>query len=114
MTISVMTQRDKILAFSRRWREQYPDDSYKFWDGRSVGETFKKIAALDLLTCSEADVDAAVGTSGWGSITCDECGESAETLVRLGDDRDYDTRYVDACGRCLQLALGKAATNGQG
>lgn len=103
-------QRDVIREVGPRWTEQYkqyqPDQKIGIRKNReAVGVIRKRVAALDLETCTVADVDKAIGTTGWADNECDECHKSFPVLIRLGAEPEYDARWQDLCGKCL----GKAA-----
>jgi hypothetical protein len=99
--------RDVIRGVRDRFNGQYREyrDGYRFPAGKTVGEIKAALAGLNLDTCSRADVDEAMGTlTSWVSNACDECGAEHETLVRIGDEPDYDARWQDLCLSCLRKA----------
>lgn len=107
--MKIIVERDVIRTVRDRYMEQYKGyaDDYMLGYGagrRPCGESRKRLAALDLETCSRADVDAAIGNTGWASLTCDECGEDVERIVRIGQEPDYEARWQDLCLPCLKKA----------
>jgi hypothetical protein len=109
----IIHRRAKIKDVRKRWLEQYaiyPNDRIVGRCDRTAGDIRKSLKALDLETCSVSDIDAAIGTAGWGSLTCDECGEDHEHLIRLGEEPDYDARWVDLCRACLMRSAALAET----
>ena len=111
MSISVLTKREAIKDSRPRWKRQYadyPDDRKVGWANKTAGEIRSDLDALDLETCGSDDIDAAMGTTGWAVIDCDECGQEKETLVRIGDELEYDARWQDLCEDCLALATYRA------
>lgn len=107
--IKVITQRDVILGVRAQWLNQYasydPKDEIGVRDNReAVGVISKRVKALDLKTCSVADVDKAIGTTGWADNECDVCGKAHDRVVRIGDEPDHDARWVDVCKSCLEKA----------
>lgn len=108
-------QRDIIREVRKRWMEQYkgtPADSLIGVrdNAEPVGVIRKRLAALDLETCSVADVDTALGTTGWVDNECDECSKSFPVVIRLGGEPDYDSRWQDLCRGCLINAAALAAS----
>ncbi len=105
--MKIIHRRDVIKSVARRYNEQYAryddDTEVGYHQTRHrVGDTKKNLAALDLDTCSLDDVVAAMGgTTGWGSLECDECGKDVAALVRFGDTPDYEARWQDLCADCL-------------
>lgn len=102
-------RRDIIKDVRAKWLHQYKNyaDTHRFpltTGGRTVGEINAALARLDLETCSSADIDAAIGTTGWASNACDECETDCATLVRIGDEPGYEERWQDLCQTCLIAA----------
>ncbi|MDO8421127.1 MAG: hypothetical protein Q7S99_03095 [Parvibaculum sp.] len=107
--MKIITQRDEILSVRKRFFEQYKNhsDNYVFWlsDPKSIGESRAELSALNLETCSVADVDAAIGRAGWIENKCDICREDSPILIQLGDEPDFESRWQTLCASCLKKAL---------
>src|SRR5258708_4418500 len=95
-------KRGVIRGVRDKWLKQYkdwPDDRLVGVDrrlaarGRSVSDISNALAALDLETCSSADVDAAIGTGGWAKNACDHCNGDFEVILRLGETSDYEASW---------------------
>lgn len=105
--MKVMTQREAIRTVPGRFKEQYAHYPAKFQfkkDGKTVSEIQAALDAMNLETCSAADIDRAIGISGWASIDCDECRQPADRVVRVGNDGDEE-RWQDLCEACLSKAI---------
>lgn len=102
MKIVVIERRDIIKGVSKAWDNQYR--TYGCERKTAIGERLKD---LDLKTCSAKDVDEVIGNGSWTTNACDLCGEENERLLRIGDDPDYEARFVDICGTCLDVAKAK-------
>ena len=105
--MKILQRRDIIRKARGRFLKQYeryPDD-WRGATGRPLGAKRKALAALDLETCSPADVDAAIGTRRWADNRCDRCGADCHVLLRLGGDPDDDIDTVDMCLECLGKAV---------
>jgi hypothetical protein len=108
--MSIITKREVIRGVKHRFLEQYETyrDSYVIGPPHSqspVGDIKQRLAALDLETCSEADVDAAMGgVTGWASLRCDECGKDSDAIARIGAEPDYEARWQDLCIDCIERA----------
>ncbi len=103
----VIQRRDVIREARQTWLNQYRDYSDEQalgWVGRTAGDVRQALRALDLETCSQADIDNAIGTSGWAANSCDECGGDFPVLLRLGQEPDYDNRWWVLCAGCLAKA----------
>jgi hypothetical protein len=37
-------------------------------------------------------------------MTCDACGKDVDAIMRIGDEPDYEARYIDLCVDCLSHA----------
>lgn len=103
MYTRVIIKRDLIRSVRNRWREQYQRDiadrtSPRHADRARVDDALYR---LDAETCSEADVDAAIGVSGWAANRCDFCDRNVDVLIQLGQEPDYEARYIEICADCL-------------
>lgn len=68
-----------------------------------------KVAALNPETATVAEVEAAMGFSGWLNETfCRECQHHVDVVVQLGEEPDYESRTTELCLDCLRSAV-KAA-----
>lgn len=93
----VTTKREVIRGVPDQWRAQYagwPADSEK-------AAITLALDALDAETCSAEDVELIIGNSSWTSLTCTCCGASADVLIHIGDEPDYDAIYQDLCRACV-------------
>ncbi len=101
----VITQREVIQSVKRRFRIEFPRDEQEFEDGRTVGRIWNALSALDENTCSREDINRAIcSMSGWADIRCEECENLCNAVVRFGAEPDYDVRWMDLCGDCLDKA----------
>lgn len=108
--IKLITSREVILGVRKKWMQQYRDYRPEDEIGNrhnleSVGAITKRLKALDLKTCTVADVDKAIGTDNWADNECDVCGGNHEMVVRIGDEPDHDARWLDLCPSCISRAL---------
>jgi len=102
----LIQKRDIIRGVRDKWLRAYQSyaDNYRVaWvDNRTAGEIRRHLHALDLETCSEEDVNAAINAgSSWVSNDCDMCGQDAETTLRIGQEPDYEARWLDLCENCV-------------
>lgn len=109
MTIRIITRREIIKSVPSRFMSQYSrysDDKPLPWTAgvESKREMFERLRALDTDTCTAEDVGAIIGNDSWTSLDCSECGQSCDAVVRIGDEPDYDARWVDVCSDCLGKA----------
>lgn len=108
--MKITTKREAIIAARKNFERQYADfpQGHRFGEkGPTVGEARKALKSLDTDSCSEADINAAIGAEGWAAHRCDECGEDRELLMHYGDTPDYDAQWQELCAECL--AKGVAA-----
>lgn len=105
--MEILHERDVIRSARDRWLEQYKRDadSEVFPHGRTRGQVREALAALDLETCARADVDAAIGVTGWAGLRCDECGETPSMVIRFGEEPDWEARWQELCADCLGKGL---------
>lgn len=106
--MQVVTSRDVIRAVRKRWLNQYKDsraeDEIGGRDNREqVGVIRKRIKSLDLESCTVADVNKAIGTTGWADNECDVCDGNHDVVILIGDV-GYEERWLNICPSCLSKA----------
>lgn len=100
---SIIKRSDIVARVPERWAKQYKGyvDNGDRWD---KGPTTK--ALLDLKPgFSAEEVDTIIGNDSWTKNCCDECGKDCDVLLRMGQEPDYDARWLDLCERCLREGL---------
>lgn len=101
-------RRDIIRGVRKRWLDQYKhyanDDPLGWKKDHTAGQIRKALAALDLETCSVADVDKAIGTTGWADNKCNECDKNFPVILQLGQTPEYEARWWNICLSCLNKA----------
>lgn len=108
---TILTERDIIRSVPGRYHAAY--DNYKSRaGGRWPSDVSAELDALDVETCTREAVDEIIGNTTWTRNLCDSCGHHAKTLIRLGDEPEYDARWQDICLECLEAAVStlRAAT----
>lgn len=107
--MKVIDWRDNARQVAENYRKayvRYPPD-HRFPSGYTIAETQAFLDALDPETASVADYGH---MQSWVEQSCDECGLNFDTLIRIGDEPDYEMRWQDLCAGCLQAAV-KLAVN---
>jgi len=111
--MQLITRRELIRNVAAKWREQYEpfkDDGLLFgeWNGVRIKKTKAQVAdeldALDKEKATAEDVAAIIGNASWTRLTCDECGKECETVLRVGQPPDYESRTACLCIRCVKDA----------
>jgi hypothetical protein len=95
-----ITQRRLILSVADRWHKQYQC----YGQDRSKAEIWIKLDALDKSTASVEDVAAIIGNYSWCKLKCDECQNEVGSVVRLGEEPDYESNTANICTECLRKA----------
>lgn len=97
MAIRLIRKSDVVAGAPTRWAEQY----------RGYGDKSGKTAALLALQpgFTAEQVNDIIGNDTWTECRCDECREDAPVLVQVGDEPDYEARWVDLCPDCISKAL---------
>lgn len=110
--MKIITKRQTIAAARASWLaqyERYPDRQLPGWNKNiTFGAIRQNLSALDIATCSAADINDAIGLGAqgnWASIECDECERDVPVLVRIGEEPAYEARWQDLCVDCLRRAL---------
>ena len=93
----IITERDSIKhaisSFIKRWGNGTR--------GIQVGYELSK---LNPDTCTAEEVDTLIGNNTWTSKTCNECGNRAKDVIRLGEEPDYESQTAYLCKDCLTKA----------
>lgn len=100
----LITRRDVIRGIAKRWHEQYGDNPERH--GPDKTEIYRGLLALDLETCSPADVEAVIGNATWTRLKCNGCGRDVDAVVQVGDEPDYESSTADLCRSCAEAAAG--------
>jgi hypothetical protein len=102
----IVTQTEAIKESRDRWLRQYANyaDTHAFPDGTRVGDIRAALHKLNAATCSAEEAARAFTNRSWSDNNCDECGNSAAVLVRIGQEPDYDVRWQDVCLECITKA----------
>ncbi len=99
-------ERSQIRSVAARWKQAYPNDRYKLWDGKQAGEIHAALLRLDPETASAQDVAEVIGNPGWVAMpTCHECGAETWECVELGEPPEYESSTAMVCRSCITKAL---------
>jgi hypothetical protein len=83
------------------WERQYADHADDS-DERLITDKLKALGD----TPNPDDIDNIIGNTSWTSVPkCDCCGELADTVVRVGEEPDYESSTAHLCQRCVEAAL---------
>jgi hypothetical protein len=96
-----------VAAVPSRWGRQY---SFSPWPEHKA--TTLQLAALPA-GFTAAQVDEIIGNDAWTKHVCDECGKDREVLIRIGEEEDYEARWLLLCVECLQAAIDLAIAAGE-
>jgi hypothetical protein len=99
--MELITERDMILNVVKNWEILYCGGEY----GQDKLEILNKLRKLDLETTQAECVNKIIGNGSWTTIGCDECGKIVKTVVRLGQEPDYDGHTAWICPDCLRKAI---------
>lgn len=105
-------RRDDIVArVPDRWARQYAPRGKWSPDKDQITDA---LASLKGTSFTAEQVDSIIGNNSWTKNCCDGCDKDLPLLVRIGDDSDYETRYLDLCLVCAREtfeAIGRADVN---
>lgn len=88
-------------------RQQIVDRAPERWAKAYAGhgdtdKTAKTLALAKLVApIQAADVDRIIGNTSWTDCPCDLCKKTSEVLIRVGDEPDYEARWLDICPACI-------------
>lgn len=99
MQFIVLRKADVIAGVPSRWNRQYRET--RDLDKIEIG---KRLAALSPGFTAE-QVDSIIGNRSWTMHECSNCGQDRDVLIRLGEEPDYEAKWLDLCADCLAKAL---------
>lgn len=102
---------DGILPKLRETYGSYIERGARLANGTDPAVTIQAVAALPRPLQRDAVREAMDGWPDWTDNRCDECHADRDVLIRIGDEPDYDARWVDLCADCLRKASKLAKSN---
>lgn len=101
MSISLIQKANIVAGVPERWKKQYsrPNEDP---DKQAITAALQ---ALKGSAFTAEQVDAIIGNDSWTDNDCTECGQDFPTLVRIGEEPDYEAQWVDLCPNCLAKAV---------
>ena len=101
--MKLITRKGLAAKVAARWKNNYfTNGEWRYGEGKK--EIYLRLEALGLNPTPE-DVNKAIGNSSWTDIRCDECGESVEEVLQMGEPLDYESVPENICKPCLTLAV---------
>lgn len=99
MTMKVLLRSEICQRAPERWAQQYRNTS----DEHKARIT-ERLLALSPQDRTPEKIDEIIGNTSWTRNVCDECGENHDLLIMIGEEPDYDARWVELCAGCLLAA----------
>lgn len=106
----VIRKADKVKRAPDRWAAQYPRGKWS----PDKNEITDRLAALKGTDFTAEQVDSIVGNKSWTQNLCDGCDGDFPLLVRIGEEPEYEARWLDLCLSCAREAfevIGRADVN---
>ena len=111
-----ITNRDLIRTVSARWFKVYGDtmdstpplftfNSKVVSERKTKRQISSELQSLDGDTATKEDVALIIGNDSWVRLTCDECEEDVDTVIRVGEKPDYESSTAYLCGSCVLKAF---------
>lgn len=97
--MEVITKQQIVDDVPRRWEAQY-----RHWDDVRKQDILTQLKALEKPIDASA-VNTIIGKDSWTQVKCDECGQSVELVVQLGQEPDYESATACICVKCLKAAV---------
>lgn len=96
----IVSRVSKAVKAADSWYNTYYDrrNGWRYGDNKRV--IFEELVALGQEPDPD-DVDRIIGNNSWTSTRCDECGESPEFVVMVGEEPDYESNTVFICSPCI-------------
>ncbi len=97
--MNLITKQILLQRLPKAWLAQYGRHTLGIYDAL--------LAEGGKLT--EARAAEIIGNDSWTCILCDECGQSVEVAVTVGQEPDYDSSTATICLACLTRAVSLAS-----
>jgi hypothetical protein len=113
--LKLITKQSKVKPAIERFLKVFPQYHKQFGSGGGYWsqERFDAINALNPETATPADIERTMNSS-WSENRCDECQKDFDTLVQIGQEPDYDARWLCLCGGCLHRSMEMLADTWRG
>lgn len=102
MSITRLTFKAHCAGVAARWEGQYERSFLRDPAKRTIS---KRLNALAPECTTPEVINAIIGNNAWTRFECDECGQQADALARIGGNPLYDEISIDLCEGCLRNAL---------
>lgn len=100
--MELITKKMVIEGVPKRYAAQYPKN-YMFRNGTESRKILAKLKAAVPLT--EQSVKEIIGNASWTELSCDECDESVDAVIVLGQEPDFESKTARICIECLKKAM---------
>lgn len=98
--MKLILKSEVVASAPKLWAMTY---SKPMWAGdKGKQDITRKLFSTAPLT--EEAITRIIGNDSWTSLTCDECGNSVNTLARVGQEPDYDSHTASLCVECITKA----------
>lgn len=106
MDFEVLTKREVIQGVPERWKQQYFGlDGWRSTRADNREDTYHALKALDLASCTEADIEAVIGNRSWTRLECDGCEREVDKICFLRSHSQNEYGSCSYCKDCLAGAL---------
>jgi hypothetical protein len=102
---------ERLKGLPERWAKQYPDDRYDEswirWGWKPAAQIRPALLALGPHERTKERIDEIMGKSNnsWTEMNCSCCGRDFDTLIRFGDEPDYEAQWQDLCADCMKAGI---------
>lgn len=105
MELKIIYKRDRLDGIAQKWRNTYGHGFYaNDPDKQKIQDKLDALAPKQFLP---EEADTIIGNSSWTEFKCDLCKQDKDVLMRMGEEPDYESRWLDCCQECITKALRK-------
>lgn len=98
--MKVISRTGKAMNVARDWYNTYHGGRLGWRYGPDKEAIYEKLVALGDDPDPDA-VDIAIGNKSWTHCICNECGNSVEYVIQVGQEPDYDSATASICYSCI-------------
>lgn len=105
--VRVKTRTELLQGVPDRWAAQYPANRYG--SKTDKGQIREKLYALGIWERTRERINSIIGNESWTSQRCDRCRADSDVLLEIGQEPDYDARWINICPECVREIATKYA-----
>lgn len=103
--MELITLRSQIKKVAAHWKAQnYKGNKWGYGDDKKG--TYQELLKLNVEVATPQDVAKIIGNTSWARPTkCGECGGYFDTVIQIGEPKDYESCTAFLCKDCIERGI---------